>query len=173
MYSAAGTLVEFGFVDVRTKTYHAVSRHDLVGVEGRVSCFVASINIFRLLRTMAPHIPSNPSPVFQEQRGLMFFDKYVIKKLPQYCTCPPQLYALLATGSVPCAAKVEQRGASVKVSPVGVRTPPSGRKLALEAAVRDCLCCLKHLHARGFVHRDIRWPNLIRIFQARAARLPV
>lgn len=171
VYSAAGVTVAWGFVDVRTKVYYEAARHDLTDNDGRCACFVSAINCFRYLRTMAPYIPRNPSPVFKEQTGLTFYDKYVLKKVPENCSCPAALYDLLGTGSVPCAAKVERRNKNIKVSPVGVRTPDRGEDLSVaevRTAVRAVLTCLAYLHPRNFVHRDIRWANLIRTYTARA-----
>ena len=53
VYAAAGCYVEFGLVDYRSNEYHQSSRHYLITLEGRVSCFVAAINMFRLIRTLA------------------------------------------------------------------------------------------------------------------------
>lgn len=171
VYSAAGSLVEYGVVDVRTKEYYVVSRHNLATATERCKCFIGTINIFRFLRTMAPYIPSNPSPVFKVQKGLTFFDKYVLKKIPEMCSCPAELYELLSTGSVPCAPKVVKKGKDLKVSPVGVRTPDRGQGLTLDEvriAIKACILCLAYLHKRNYVHRDIRWANLIRLYKSRA-----
>lgn len=171
VYSAAGSLVEYGVVDVRTKLYYPASRFNVVMAADRCECFVGAINFFRLLRTMAPYIPNSPSPIFRDLQGLTFFDKYVLKKVPEACTCPQALYDLLATGSVPCAAKVEKSGKKLKVSPVGVRTPDRGQGLSLaevRTAIKACLKCLAYLHHRNFVHRDIRWANLIRVYKSRS-----
>ena len=47
--AAAGTLIEFAFVDVRTRTYHHVARYNLEACVSRVECFVCMINFFRLI----------------------------------------------------------------------------------------------------------------------------
>lgn len=170
VYSAAGSWVEFGVVDVRFKTYRRASRFDISQGPGRCACFVGALNIFRFLRTMAPHIPNNPSPIFRVVKDLTFYEDYVVKKIPVTCTCPEELYALLATGSVPCAVKVVKNGGFVLVSPVGVQTPDKGEGLELaevRSAIKSCLMCLQYMHARNFVHRDIRWANLIRLYKFR------
>jgi hypothetical protein len=57
--AAAGQSVEFGLVDVRTRIYHLAVRYDLRDVGQRVRCFISSINVFRIIRTMEPFIPTN------------------------------------------------------------------------------------------------------------------
>lgn len=53
VYVAAGCYVEFGLVDYRKNEYYQTSRHDISTLKGKVSCFVAAINVFRLIRTLA------------------------------------------------------------------------------------------------------------------------
>lgn len=57
VYAAAGDHVEFGLVEVSTKKYYQLGNYDITTLEGCVKCFVMAINVFRLLRTMAPYIP--------------------------------------------------------------------------------------------------------------------
>ena len=164
--AAAGTDIEFAFVDVRTKVYHRVVRYDLLDVLHRVQCFVRMINYFRLIHTMSPYIPANPTPLFKTNENITFYDTHVIKKLSVNNTCPDGLYELLGRGEVPDAVKAERkRFGQLKVTPLGFRTPDRGQGLSLEdvhAAIRAVLRCLAFIHARGFVHRDLRWANLIR-----------
>jgi hypothetical protein len=168
--AAADTLVEFAFIDVRTKNYIHVERCDLKEAEGRVRCFVTAINFYRLFHTMASHMPCNPSPMFRQLRGrdehILFTPNYVRKRVKS-STCPDELYALLENSSVPHAVRVQQVGEYVRVSPVGTRSPRHGREFTetqARAAARAALSCLTFLHARGYVHRDIRWDNLVRTF---------
>jgi hypothetical protein len=68
---------------------------------------------------------------------------------------------------VPGAVKVEKARGRLIVSPKGVRIHDRGEGLSLEDvrdAIRAILLCLGFLHAKGFVHRDLRWANLIRSF---------
>ena len=48
----------------------------------------------------------------------------------------------------------------VNLTPLAyLKTPRTEEEL--RAAVKVVLEALKELHARGFVHRDIRWPNIL------------
>jgi hypothetical protein len=167
--AAAGTIVEFGLVDVRTKAYHQVNRYNSIKTGDRVLCFVRSVNMLRLIRTMAPHVPTNPTPLFKQKNHIAYSPAHVTKILDDNCTCPEELYDLLKKGAIPHAVTVEKSrsGRSVKVSPLGVRTPDNGEGLVLEdvrSAVRAVLQCLEVLHDKKFVHRDLRWANVIRLF---------
>lgn len=172
--AAAGTLVEFAVIDVRNKAYHGVARFDVSDAVGRVNCFVMAINFYRLIGTMAPFIPSDPTPLFIKGiANVEFAIDCVKKKISSAHTCPDELYALLRTGSLPCCVRVEKetRRNYLKIRPVGVRTPDGAIGLTqpdVKAAVGSVLTCLAALHARGFVHRDIRWENLIRQYSFRA-----
>ena len=164
--AAAGTLIEFAFVDVRTKIYHKVARYDIENSISRVDCFVCMINFFRLIRTMAPYIPENPTPFFKTVKGITYFDTYVMKDTGGNVTCPDALYDLLRKG-VPGAVRVVKGNRRLKVTPLGTRTPDHGEGLSLEdvrAAVKTILLCLEFLHEKGFVHRDLTWANTIRLF---------
>ena len=168
--AAAGTIVEFGLVDVRTKAYHLVNRYNSLRASERVLCFVRSINMLRLIHTMAPHVPKNPTPLFKKDNQITYSPSHVTKILDKNCTCPQELYDLLRMGAIRHAVTVEKSrsGRSVKVRPLGVRTPDNGDGLVLEevrSAVRAVLGCLEDLHDKKFVHRDLRWANVIRLFK--------
>jgi hypothetical protein len=98
--AAAGYLIEFGLVDVRNKRYHGINRYDLRDVGSRVQCFVKMINIFRLIRTMAPHIPANPTPLFKTNDKVTFYDSFVTKIRTPNNTCPNELYECLGREEV-------------------------------------------------------------------------
>ena len=166
--AVAGTQVEFGLVDVRDKAYHTVSMHDVRLHHGRAQCFVSSINTFRLILTMAPHIPAHPYPLFKTVKNVKFNEDHVKKNISN-STCPRELYKLLEKGAVPSAVTVQPCGdqSYVRVYPAGVRIPDKGEGLSIDdvrCAVKAVLQCLRYLHGKGFVHRDVRWANVIRHF---------
>ena len=91
--AAAGTMIEFAFVDVRTKIYHHVARYDIMECGGaRVVHIVRMINFFRLIHTMAPYIPANPTPLFKTINDITYCESHITKKLKLNCTCPEALY---------------------------------------------------------------------------------
>jgi serine/threonine protein kinase len=161
--------VEFGFIDVRTTNYFTVQRFDLMVPAQRLGCFRLAINYFRLFVSMAPHIPQNPVPQFNyPPNGIEFRANHVLKVISASHTCPEGLYDLLSTGSVPGAVKVEKfrTKKKLKISPLGIRISDLGGEFSIsqvKCAITCILRCLVFLHSRDFVHRDLRWPNLIAV----------
>mmetsp|Transcript_18943 Transcript_18943/g.17193 ORF Transcript_18943/g.17193 Transcript_18943/m.17193 type:complete len:528 (+) Transcript_18943:34-1617(+) len=169
--AAAGTLVEFAFIDVRTKYYHRVARFDLLVANERVRCFVLSINFFRLFMTMSPYIPNAPTPQYKEiHRGITFCGNFIKKKVQPFDTCPKNLYELLKHG-IPYAVTVTKKtNEFIKSKPVGIRILDGGRGLTLnevKMVLKSVLTMLSFIHSHGYVHRDIRWPNIIRVYTSR------
>jgi hypothetical protein len=131
--AAAGSFVEFALIDVRNKVYHDVSRFNLRNTAARVNCFVMTINFFRLIQTMAPFIPTNPTPLFIKGiKNLEFNLSYVRKMISQAHTCLDELYELLGTGSVPCAVQVQKKLNYLIITPVGIWTPDNANDLSLQ-----------------------------------------
>jgi hypothetical protein len=48
----------------------------------------------------------------------------------------------------------------VTLAPLGVQRMPADEE-ELKAAVKAVLTALRGLHSNGFVHRDIRWENVL------------
>lgn len=174
--AAASTSIEYALIDVRTKQYHPIVRYDLSqGSKATVDCFVMAINFFRLFRTMAPYIPDTANPLFKVINGVRFLNDSVLKKLG-HTTCPDELYQLLREGNVTNAVTVVRTRRHLQVSPVGVRSPSRGLGFSeryVQLAVTAVLGCLAFLHSRGFVHRDIRWDNIIRKIGSSAGEPPL
>ena len=74
---------------------------------------------------------------------------------------------MLGRGEVPDAVKVEKvsKGKRLKISPKGIRINDGGYGLnenEVRSALKAVLRCLAYIHSKGFVHRDIRWANIIK-----------
>ena len=164
--AAAGTLVEFGVINVRIIEYHKICRYDLNAIKARLGCFVSAINFFRYMLTIAPHIPRNCNPLYRTEKDITFYGRYVTKQILDVHTCPESLYALLDKGSVPCAVKVKKCRKHLEISPQGTSIRNCGEILTLNqvrAAIKCVLTCIRFMHTNDYVHRDIRWPNIIMV----------
>ncbi len=164
--AAAGIFVEVGCVDVRTRTYHKVNRFRTDHPRQRALIFLSMINVLRMIHTMTPFIPSNVTPLFKEVKGIIYAVDHVVKRKTISDTCPPELYTILSRGEVPNAVRVEisKDGNKLKIFPKGVRIVDNALGLnetEVRSALRAILPCLAYIHSHGFVHRDIRWPNII------------
>jgi hypothetical protein len=166
--AAGGIVVEIGCVDVRTKTYHSVQRFNLQIPKQRMAAFVGVINMFRFIRTMVPHIPNYATPLFKKVNGITYRENFVIKDVKGSHTCPEELYTMLSNGEVPNAVTVTKNRSQTKlfVSPKGLKINDLGLGLSeneVRSAIIAVLQCLVYIHSKGFVHRDIRWSNIIKL----------
>lgn len=80
---------------------------------------------------------------------------------------PVRVYELLQDNAIPSAIGVssfsvgEDDTAAIEMQPVCVQSLPQSAQ-QLQDAARCVLTALGALHINGFVHRDIRWPNVLR-----------
>jgi hypothetical protein len=172
VYAASKVLMKFFLLDVRMKSLHIIGNYDLDIMEQRRDAFKTSLNIFRLLLTMMPHIPSSTCPMFKKVKDITYMESYVIKDLKNSSTrAPTELYELLSRGSIPCAVQVEISPRNINkliIRPKGIRILGRGQDILLEEipkVVKSVLLCLQYLHHNGFVHRDIRWSNIIKVYR--------
>lgn len=102
-------------------------------------------------------------------------DSYITKECDPAPDGVYELLGLQAVGNnslatptpVPFAITVLERHAlgdgrvRLQLAPVCLQVLPASED-ELRAAVRSVLCALRVFHAAGFVHRDVRWPNVLR-----------
>jgi thiamine kinase-like enzyme len=115
---------------------------------------------------------------------LTFFDDYLTKKftlssdrvnqlLEVYAAIDKlpnciQLQSLKLDGKEVKAAKrkssrnKDETSVEIQLAPLGALRPPKTPE-DLKAATSDVLLFLEAFHKKGFVHRDLRWDNIIRM----------
>jgi hypothetical protein len=156
----------------------------------RIVC--AACNMFRVLVALRRRMHAKVPPLYTAQvrscgTSITVMDTHVVKKC---WPAPDGVYACLeGEGSIPCAIRVISRitpagggMTHIKMEPVCVEALPdseadlqAGPALSsgllprrsricpsMQRAVRCVLRALGDFHARGFVHRDVRWPNVLR-----------
>eukprot|EP00198_Chlamydomonas_reinhardtii_P003275 XP_001692611.1 predicted protein [Chlamydomonas reinhardtii] len=175
-YAAAGNSVKFfaitssgGGGSVRMTT---ISEHLDIGTPfGRIQVVHHILKILQVLVAYAPHVPSilmplggvrkEVGPLGNVLRSVTLFPEFVRKSvdLSQQDGSTMDYQGLAPDGKT----------VVLYLEPVGLplqRAPPS--EADLRRAVRDVLAGVAALHAAGFVHRDIKWQNVIRLPAAAA-----
>lgn len=157
---------------------------DTSGVRGRAGVQRCALNMARVLALLGKHLSRAPIvPLYKEMRRaggrtiVTIMDTCVV--VVKVCTpAPAAVYDLLrppaagagapgAATPIPCAITVVERRAleggrvELKLQPVCVEVLPSN-EAELRTAMRSVLAALRAFHAAGFVHRDVRWPNILR-----------
>ena len=130
-----------------------------------------SVKFFSILAMLRTKIPAHVIPLYEEQRradggSVTVFADHVIKRCIR--TAPAAVYEALKAGEIPHAVCVIEHKplygtsklAYLKLQPVCVEVLPSD-EAQLRRALIAVLRALFELHARGFVHRDVRWPNVL------------
>ena len=133
----------------------------------RLRIVAASFNVYRLLARLMEMLPEKAPQLYgshERPTGVVeLLGAHVVKSCSQFAA--DDVYALLKSGSVPNTIKLvsyKRSGEKMRLEerPVCVqRLPETEPELA--AAVKAVLEALAAFHARGFVHRDVRWPNVL------------
>ena len=168
--AAAGYFMEFALVDVMLRQYHALSEPlDTKSAQNRAKLFSQSLNILRYVKNLAPNIPFNTAlPTFQALNGIVFHETYIVKDVQDDHTAPAALYAALQNGVAKSVKVTHLRNKKrLRIEPLGLKISEGGAHLIkdeMKCALRCILLCLADLHSRQFVHRDLRWSNIIRSY---------
>lgn len=156
-------------------TVHNVSdEFDMTVPIQRLEIVKAAFNMFRILISLRRKMPSMVPTLYTEQSrsdgaAITIMDDHVLK------VCQPTLLEIYACLSgekkIRCTTSVEvkeKRGkfsssgfVTLIIKPVCIEVLPCIEN-ELKAAISAVLDALIDFHARGYVHRDIRWPNILR-----------
>ncbi|KAJ8555014.1 hypothetical protein ON010_g9475 [Phytophthora cinnamomi] len=152
-----------------------IGSYDLGCLQGRMSLFLALLNISTLLRPVVELI----QPLDILEYGTIAADNGVQIDFGEYCVVkryPPsmpsgniirnlvELHGLLKTHSVPNVVelkKTNMKNKHVTLTPIGRASPPENVHQLL-TALRDVLKTLVALHAIAVMHRDLRWENVLK-----------
>ena len=137
----------------------------------RVAIVRATFNLFRVIVALRRHMPAYVPPLYNKQPRFEGFVEVCDNHVRKVCRAAPDaVYACLSGAQrIPSAVSVEvvrQRPRSdglveLRIEPVCLEVMPSSES-ELCNAVRAVLRALDALHSRGLVHRDVRWPNVLR-----------
>jgi hypothetical protein len=106
VYVAAGDFMQFGLVDVVSKSVTKLTLYD-TRIPGQRAAFLrCSINCVRYIATIARFAPSVSQAAFAQLGRITLYIDYVKKSIQSTDTAPTALYILLASGEGPCCTIV-------------------------------------------------------------------
>ena len=175
-YAVGGEKLQFCAIvpnsDGTCGVYDASDVFDMYLALDRLHIVRTSFNLFRVLISLRRMMPATVPSLYKMQprpngASITVMDDDVRK------VCYPAengVYeCLMGDARIPfaiCIAKKVQKGARVAltIKPVCAQVMPKAES-ELRRAIRCVLTALASFHARGFVHRDVRWPNVLRDFE--------
>ena len=173
-FAVGGELIQFAVVRSGPAGVACVEpvtdQMSMASPRDRLRVVATAFNMFRILASLRARMPAHIIPLYEKQQRadgtVTVFDDHVVKTCRR--VAPEAVYDALASGDIPCAVRVLERTlpsvayplARFKLSPVAFQTLPCD-EAELRCAITAVLRALAALHARGFVHRDLRWPNVL------------
>ncbi|TMW67229.1 hypothetical protein Poli38472_012345 [Pythium oligandrum] len=173
-YVAGGAYLELRilFRNHAGKTGTSVLRHYKLSRNAeRLALLLALLNIARLLPAIARACPPGAHREFEDVMGsggvLVRVNPSCVEKCflvngPERIEHLRRIYDVLSANNVPnvvCLVKLKSRVAVFE--PRGEKTRPATLS-ELFIAIRQILEALVVLHAASWMHRDIRWPNVMK-----------
>lgn len=172
-YALAGTLIQFCAIfptesdSAALKTVSAI--YDLSDPKSRVWVMCISLNMLRILHYLKMQLKgpghSLYKYLYRAVGFVMIMGDFVWKQCTPSCL---EVYDHLdGLNPLPCAVNVKRIGCTkgpyvnLEIRPVCLEVQPE-TEIELKCAVRCVLQALCALHNRGFVHRDVRWPNILK-----------
>lgn len=165
-YAAANSWVQFFAIDRSLNIEPISTKLDLRKKKNRVQCVVYSLNICRILHRYEPLLPTGFLPMYKgvtrNNGTITLYENYVLlNKAPIELDEVVAIYDAINRGLIPCTIRCTRRkNLTFRLEPVGYI-----KRLKSDMELIPALICvaraLQGLHARGFVHRDIRWPNVL------------
>ena len=180
-FACAGEAFVFCAISSSCKLCEVSRTFDLEIVVDRFEILIRVINLARLFRTLAHRIPQENIMLFKplhRSNGCIveIRDGYVLKKIPvsahefqETYDYLEKLYRIMISERVPHVIErwgilVKRRGDAIyielKLRPCGLEIVPTSVDQLL-SALRSIFLALEGIHKLGYVHRDIRWPNIL------------
>ena len=174
-YAVGGHLIQFALLlpgpgpSVRIEAVTEVL--SMASPSDRLRVLATSFNLFRLIVWLRARMPLTVPKLYARQPrrdggSITVYEDHVVKRCR--VTAPADVYKRLQAGAIPCAVRVTEHAlgtrdgalARLVIRPVALEMRPHD-EAGLRTAVVCVLTALAALHAAGFVHRDVRWPNVL------------
>jgi len=185
-YAAAASIIRFYVLDgssdgasLPSRLIPLTNKLDFTATRDRIIVIHTIINIIRIFVTIKDALPESPIPVGKRLKTnsseIIFFDDFVMKKIPKdnlpYSEimddrigflCKMYMHAKGSIGLVQIKniPKLKRRNYEVSLETRGYRHLPKDEN-ELKTMTWCILMGLKRLHEGGYVHHDIRIPNII------------
>ncbi|CCI45216.1 unnamed protein product [Albugo candida] len=168
-YAAANSWVQFLVID-RSLNVNVISQQlNLTVLRNRIRCVVSSINICRIFNHYQSLLPDGILPMYKQisrsSGSVTLYEDHLLKKLNQD-PCDFEsvmaIYDAIGRNQIQCTVRCNYNRykRTFRLQPVGFTKLPSNDLELLPALI--CVArALVGLHALGYVHRDIRWPNIL------------
>ena len=173
-YAVGGELLQFALVLPPSggSAMRVVTVSDefvLTTPKGRFGAVKAACNMYRIMVWLRSRMPQDAVQLYAKQPrtdggSITVFDNHVVKLTRTVASV--DVYAAVA--QVPHAIRITDvkraRNSSglsrLHLEPVALERKPRDER-ELQEAVRCVLRALSAFHSRGFVHHDVRWPNVL------------
>ncbi len=170
-YAAANYMIQFFAFD-RSSNMHEISpQFDLRNLSKRFEAVLVVLNILKIISSYTSLIPDSSMPMYLEMPrnngSVTMYEDYILKKLnfePYDSEAVDEIYEHIDHGRIRCSVQRVCRstnGLQYRLKPVGFSKKPTDRK-GLICALQCIATALADMHALGYVHRDIRWENIVR-----------
>ena len=137
--------------------------------QGRFGAVKAACNMYRIIMWLRSRMPHDVVSLYSKQLrtdggSITVHDSHVVKLT--HTVASVDVYAAVAT--IPHAiritevkrARIDSKLSRLHLEPVALERKPRDER-ELQDAVRCVLGALAAFHSRGFVHHDVRWPNVL------------
>ncbi|OWZ17872.1 Serine/threonine protein kinase [Phytophthora megakarya] len=159
----------------RSAKVETIETYDLGNLAGRLSFFLAMLNLSTLLRPIVELIQPLDIPeygIIERDNGVQiaFAENCVIKTYPQSMPSADiirnlqDLHQRMKRHSVPNVVVLKNSNITKKyvmLAPIGLLAPPENTQQLL-MALRDILNALVAMHAINLMHRDLSWKNVLK-----------
>lgn len=174
-YAAAGDYIQLFVINRQRELIQLSEKLDMCHVLNRIEIIIMVLNICWCLKdySKAENSALYPFNIWIERLKIFFGSDYVMKKIQNTndyqladLLVVKKIYEQIKSNNISNTIKCEfinKHSFQVKLSPIclpfGVYEIDSNKKLL--KALKSVVSALKDLHSYGFVHRDIRWHNIL------------